>query len=59
MFTEPRLLLAGAERIGDGGSAGVLPVLYHLLWQHELTADRIAAPLGAATVVRLAAQGWP
>jgi hypothetical protein len=57
VFTEPQLLLAGAERIGD--RLAVLPVLYHLLWQHELTADLIAAPLGAATVVRLAARGRP
>ncbi|MET8330651.1 TnsA-like heteromeric transposase endonuclease subunit [Streptomyces sp. NPDC005181] len=52
VFTEPQLLLAGTERIGD--RLAVLPVFYHLLWQHELTADLLAAPLGAATVVRLA-----
>ncbi|MFG2525619.1 TnsA-like heteromeric transposase endonuclease subunit [Streptomyces sp. NPDC048527] len=57
VFTEPQLLLAGAERVGD--RLAVLPVLYHLLWQHELTADLIAAPLGAATVVCLAARGRP
>lgn len=57
VFTEPQLLLAGAERIGD--RLAVLPLLYHLLRQHELTADLIAAPLGAAMVVRLAARGRP
>ncbi|MER5775443.1 TnsA-like heteromeric transposase endonuclease subunit [Streptomyces sp. NPDC002039] len=54
VFTEPQLLLAGAERAGD--RLAVLPVLYHLLWQHELTADLVEAPLGATTVVRLAAR---
>ncbi|MGW3198554.1 TnsA-like heteromeric transposase endonuclease subunit [Streptomyces sp. NPDC001118] len=54
VFTEPQMLLAGAERAGD--RLAVLPVLYHLFWQHELTTDLVAAPLGAATVVRLAAR---
>lgn len=57
VFAEPQLLLAGAERIGD--RLAVLPVLYNLLWRHELTADLTAGPLGAATIVHLAARGRP
>ncbi|MFG3532263.1 TnsA-like heteromeric transposase endonuclease subunit [Streptomyces sp. NPDC047917] len=55
VFAEPQLLVAGAERVGD--RLAVLPVLYHLLWMHELVADLVSAPLGAATAVRLAAGG--
>ncbi|MFE0133331.1 TnsA-like heteromeric transposase endonuclease subunit [Streptomyces sp. NPDC059037] len=57
VFCEPQMLLAGAEQVGD--RLAVLPVLYHLLWQHELTADLVSAPLGSATAVRLAEQGRP
>lgn len=57
VFREPQLLLAGAEQVGD--RLAVLPVLYHLLWRHELTADLVSAPLGSATAVRLAARGRP
>jgi hypothetical protein len=55
VFGESQLLLAGAERVGD--RLAVLPVLYHLLWQHELTADLVSAPLGSGTVVCLAGRG--
>ena len=57
VFTKPQPLLAGTKRVGD--RLAVLPVLYHLLCQHELTADLITAPLGATTVVRLAVRGRP
>jgi hypothetical protein len=57
VFGEPQLLLAGAERVGD--RLAVLPVLYHLLWQHELTANLVSAPLGSGTVVCLAGRGRP
>jgi hypothetical protein len=40
--------MAGAEEAGD--PIAVLPVLFHLLWRHELTAD-LSVPLHQATVV--------
>jgi hypothetical protein len=55
VFTEPQVLLAGTERVGD--RLAVLPVLYHLLWRQELAADLVSAPLGAATVVGPASWG--
>ncbi|MEV2211201.1 TnsA-like heteromeric transposase endonuclease subunit [Streptomyces sp. NPDC050997] len=55
VFVEPQLLFAGADRVGD--RMAVLPVLYHLLWRHELTADLVSGPLGGGTVVSLAAWG--
>jgi hypothetical protein len=55
VFTEPQLLFTGADRVGD--RMGVLPVLYHLLWRHELTADLVSGPLGGGTIVRLATRG--
>ncbi|MFI9329264.1 TnsA-like heteromeric transposase endonuclease subunit [Kitasatospora sp. NPDC052868] len=51
VFAEPLPLLAGAEQVGD--RLAVLPVLYHLLWQQELTADLVTAPLGIDTLVHL------
>ncbi|MFL9655107.1 TnsA-like heteromeric transposase endonuclease subunit [Streptomyces sp. PB17] len=57
VFTDPLPLLAGAERVGD--RLAVLPVLYHLLWRHELTADLTTAPLGTATLVHLASRERP
>jgi hypothetical protein len=54
VFAEPQPLLAGAECVGD--RLAVLPVLYHLLWRHELTADLAATPLGADTVVHRASR---
>ena len=38
----------GAEAVGD--PIAVLPVLFHLLWRHELVAD-LSVPLHAATPV--------
>jgi hypothetical protein len=55
VFVEPLPLFAGAELVGD--RLGVLPVLYHLLWRHELAADLTAAPLGADTMVGLSVRG--
>ncbi|GAB7188975.1 hypothetical protein ATKI12_8806 [Kitasatospora sp. Ki12] len=57
VFTDPLPLLTGAERVGD--RLAVLPVLYHLLWRHELTADLTTAPLGTATLVHLASRERP
>ncbi|MFE9513716.1 TnsA-like heteromeric transposase endonuclease subunit [Streptomyces sp. NPDC006643] len=56
-FADPLPLLAGAERVGD--RLAVLPVLYHLLWRHELTADLMTAPLGTGTLVHLTSGGRP
>lgn len=36
-FLFPRSLMSGAEQVGD--PIAVLPVLYHLMWRHELVAD--------------------
>ena len=41
-------LMAGAEAAGD--PIAVLPVLFYLLWRHELTAD-LAVPLHRGTLV--------
>ena len=57
VFADPLPLLAGAEQVGD--RLAVLPVLYHLLWQQDLTADLVTAPLGIDTLVRLASRGRP
>ncbi|MET9661409.1 TnsA-like heteromeric transposase endonuclease subunit [Streptomyces sp. NPDC006510] len=41
-FAEPQPVMGGASAVGD--SIRVLPVLFHLLWSHELTAD-VSVPL--------------
>ena len=46
-FAGGRGLFEGAEMAGD--RLGTLPVLFHLMWQRQLTAD-LSAPLGRATV---------
>ncbi len=51
VFAEPYPLMAGAEQVGD--PIGVLPVLFHLLWRHELHAD-LSVPLHPDTPVRVA-----
>lgn len=43
-------LLAGACAVGD--PIAVLPVLYHLLWRHDLHAELTAGVLGSASLVR-------
>lgn len=50
-FAAPVPLIDGAEAAGD--PVAVLPVLYHLLWRHELTAD-LSVPLHPAATVALA-----
>jgi hypothetical protein len=49
VFAQPTPLLAGARRIGD--PLGVLPVLYHLMWRQDLTADLAGGLLGLGTRV--------
>ncbi|MEU0485215.1 TnsA-like heteromeric transposase endonuclease subunit [Streptosporangium sp. NPDC006013] len=41
-FTEPTELMAGVQAVGD--PIAVLPVLFHLLWRHELVTD-LSVPL--------------
>jgi len=50
-FTARVALMDGAEAAGD--PVAVLPVLYHLLWHQELTAD-LSVPLHPDTPVTLA-----
>ena len=50
VFAGGRGLFAGAELAGE--RIRVLPVLFHLMWQGQLTADLAAGPLSASTVVR-------
>jgi hypothetical protein len=38
VFAAPTLLMVGTEVAGD--LIAVLPVLFHLLWRHELATDR-------------------
>ncbi|MEV6397935.1 TnsA-like heteromeric transposase endonuclease subunit [Streptomyces sp. NPDC051907] len=51
-FADPRLLMDGAEAVGDPLS--VLPTLYHLLWCGDLRLD-LAVPLGDGSVIGRAA----
>jgi hypothetical protein len=53
-FAEEMPLLAGAEAVGD--PIGVLPVLFHLLWRHDLVAD-LSVPLHPTTAVTAAITG--
>ncbi|MGW4848511.1 TnsA-like heteromeric transposase endonuclease subunit [Nocardia brasiliensis] len=48
-FAEPVALVDGAEAVGD--PIAVLPVLFHLIWCHQLSAD-LSLPLRAVTPVR-------
>ena len=48
VFAEPLGLLAGAEAVGD--SIAVLPVLFHMLWRHDLSAD-LSVPLHQVSIV--------
>jgi len=54
VFAAGAPLMAGAEAAGD--PVAVLPVLFHLLWRHELTAD-LLVPLGPLTLVSAGAAG--
>jgi hypothetical protein len=49
VFAVPRPLMDGVSWCGP--SAAVLPVLYHLMWCHRLSAD-LATPLSESTMVR-------
>jgi hypothetical protein len=51
-FAEPAPLMSGAEAVGD--PIAVLPVLFHLLWCHELVAD-LSVPLHPAAPVATSA----
>jgi hypothetical protein len=53
-FAVPAPLMAGAGVAGD--PVATLPVLFHLLWRGELTAD-LSVPLGEQTVVSVADGG--
>jgi hypothetical protein len=53
-FAGPVPLLAGAEAVGD--PIAVLPVLFHLLWRHDLVAD-LSVPLHSCTTVASNASG--
>jgi hypothetical protein len=50
-FATPTPLMTGAEAAGD--PIAVLPVLFHLLWRHDLRAD-LSTPLRPGTTVTLA-----
>jgi len=45
---EPRPLMEAACEVGD--PVAVLPVLFHLIWRHELLAE-LSVPLGPGTVL--------
>lgn len=47
-FAEPQPVTGGASAVGD--PIRVLPVLFHLLWSHELKAD-VSVPLHALSLV--------
>ncbi|MEV0443955.1 TnsA-like heteromeric transposase endonuclease subunit [Streptomyces spectabilis] len=47
-FAKPLALMGGAKAVGD--PVRVLPVLFHLLWSHELTVD-MSVPLHAESLV--------
>ncbi len=53
-FARPRALMDGAGLAGD--PLATLPVLFHLMWCHELTAD-LALVLSDRSVVRAAVPG--
>jgi hypothetical protein len=53
-FARPRALMDGAELAGD--PLATLPVLFHLMWRHELAAD-LSLVLSHRTVVRAAVPG--
>jgi hypothetical protein len=55
VFAQPGPLMSGARQAGD--PVAVLPVLYHLMWEHVLTADLEAGLLGPGTLIRLAEEG--
>ena len=54
VFAPRGALMAGAEMVGD--PIAVPPVLFHLLWRNELSAD-LTTPLHPDTTIRAAATG--
>ncbi|MFI1411746.1 hypothetical protein ACH4Y0_17825 [Streptomyces sp. NPDC020707] len=53
VFSQPGPLMAGADAAGD--RLATLPVLFHPLWAHELSAEQMDIELlGPRTVVRRA-----
>ncbi|KPC85466.1 hypothetical protein ADL35_14795 [Streptomyces sp. NRRL WC-3753] len=56
VLSQPKPLMASVDAAGD--RLATLPVLFHLLWRQELSADGMAVELlGPRTVVRLADGG--
>jgi len=55
VFAHPVPLLAGAEAVGD--PIAVLPVLVHLLWLQDLTAD-LSVSLHPSTVLSPPLPAW-
>jgi hypothetical protein len=55
-FDQPRALWDGAAAVGD--RLAVLPVLFHLLWRHDLAAD-LTTRLGPSTLVYRTRNGRP
>jgi len=53
-FARPRALMDGAEMAGD--PLATLPVLFHLMWRHELAAD-LSLVLSDRSILRAAAAG--
>lgn len=49
VFANPTALMDGVGSVGD--PLGVLPVLFHLLWRHDLMADLRSSPLGSGSLV--------
>jgi hypothetical protein len=55
VFTEPKPLMGGAREAGD--PLGILPVVYHLLWQQVLVTELTAGLLGPGSVVSVKQEG--
>ena len=54
VFARPRALMDGAEMAGD--PLATLPVLFHLMWRHELATD-LSLVLSDRSILRPAAAG--
>src|SRR6266545_3433776 len=54
-FPGPTPLMSGAEAVGD--PIAVLPVLFHLLWRHELVTD-LSVPLHPDATVTSVVAAW-
>ncbi|WP_440102852.1 hypothetical protein [Streptosporangium sp. H16] len=51
VFAQPLALMDGAELVGD--PTATLPVLFHLMWRHELEAD-LSLVLSDRSIVKTA-----